>query len=241
MNPFWIEPDWPAPANIRAASTLRGGGHSRGVFDSLNLGAHVGDDPDAVRSNRQRLRQELSVPAEPVWLHQVHGSRVICAHAPGDATGDAAVTDRAGTVCAVMTADCLPILLCNRKGTKVAAVHAGWRGLAGGVVEAAVSALGDSDLLAWMGPAIGPSAFEVGEDVLQAFTERLGDCGEAFTPGAEGRWHADIYRLARTIMGQMGVKAVYGGEDCTYSDPERFFSYRRDGQTGRMATLIWRE
>ncbi len=140
-----------------------------------------------------------------------------------------------------MTADCLPILLCDRAGTQVAAVHAGWRGLAGGVVEAAVTAMDAPDLMAWMGPAIGPQAFEVGADVLQAFTEGLGGCRDEFTPSGEGRWLADLYRLARAVLSRVGVDDIYGGDYCTYSDSERFFSYRRDGQTGRMATLIWRE
>jgi YfiH family protein len=187
------------------------------------------------------LREALNLPAEPIWLNQIHGVEVIRADAPARLTGDAAVTRRAGIVCAVMTADCLPILLCDRAGIGVAAVHAGWRGLAGGVVEAAVAALNRSDLMAWLGPAIGPKAFEVGGEVRRAFDDRLGDCSNAFSQTGEDRWLADLYLLARMVLHRAGVRRIYGGEYCTYSDPDRFFSYRRDGQTGRMATLIWRE
>lgn len=241
MSAFWIEPDWPAPPNVRAASTLRPGGFSQGVYAGLNLGAHVGDDPAHVATNRRLLWEALNLPAEPLWLSQVHGAVVIDADKPASLTGDAAVTRRAGLVCAVMTADCLPILLCDRSGTCVAAVHAGWRGLAGGVVEAAVAALKRPDLMAWLGPAIGPQAFEVGGEVRQAFCDRLGHCSSAFSRTGEDRWLADLYELARIALQRAGVVDLYGGGYCTHSDPERFYSYRRDGRTGRMATLIWRE
>lgn len=240
LNPAWIEPDWPAPPWVRAVSTLRVGGCSSGPFGSLNLGAHVGDAPEAVATNRRRLRRALDIPQEPVWLTQVHGNRVVSAHEAGDRIGDAAATDRARTVCAVMTADCLPILLCDRSGVRVAAVHAGWRGLAGGVVEAAVAALASQGLLAWLGPAIGPAAFQVGADVVQAFSG-LREARAAFVADGEDRWLADIYALAGAVLRRAGVDEIYGGGRCTHSDPDRFFSYRRDGQTGRMATLIWRE
>lgn len=238
MRIEWIMPDWPAPPSVRAASTLRSGGVSVGSYASLNLGGHVGDEPARVAENRRRLQSTLSLPAEPVWLNQVHDSEVVKADSLHTRTADAAWTDEHGVVCAVLTADCLPILLCDRQGARVAAVHAGWRSLVGGVVEATVTALGDTDLLAWLGPAIGPKAFEVGEEVRQAFIKRLGDCDEAFSP-ANGRWRADLYALARQVLKRTGITAVYGGDFCTYSDPTRFFSYRRDGQTGRMASLIW--
>ena len=241
MSACWIEPDWPAPDGVRAASTLRPGGVSRGAYAGLNLGVHVGDDPAHVAANRRLLREALNLPAEPVWLNQNHGVEVIRADAPARLTGDAAVTRRAGIVCAVMTADCLPILLCDRAGIGVAAVHAGWRGLAGGVVEAAVAALNRSDLMAWLGPAIGPAAFEVGDEVRAAFLGRSGTCADAFHANGEAHWLADLYQLARRVLQRAGVCNIYGGEYCTYSDPDRFFSYRRDGLTGRMATLIWRE
>lgn len=241
MSAFWIEPDWPAPRGVRAASTLRSGGFSQGAYAGLNLGAHVGDDPAHVAANRRLLREALNLPAEPLWLHQVHGTGVIDADKSASLTGDAAVTRLAGAVCAVMTADCLPILLCDRSGSCVAAVHAGWRGLAGGVVEAAVAALDGTDLMAWLGPAIGPESFEVGEDVRRVFCDRAGDCSSAFNRTSGDRWRADLYEIARRVLRRAGVRDVYGGGYCTHADPERFYSYRRDGRTGRMATLIWRE
>jgi len=238
----WIEPDWPAPPGIRAASSLRGGGLSQGVYASLNLGTHVGDEPSRVAANRRLLAESLNLPAEPFWLNQVHGTATAQA---GPKSGpppaaDASYSDAVGVVCVVMTADCLPVLLCDRSGSRIAAAHAGWRGLADGVLEATVQAMGGRDLMAWLGPAIGPAAFEVGGEVRQAFLEKLGDCHAAFRPGNEGRWLADLYGLARIALNRAGVGEVYGGDYCTYSDPARFFSYRRDGQTGRMASLIWR-
>ena len=243
MSPAWIEADWPAPPGVRAVSTLRTGGASQGVYASFNLGSHVGDAPENVAVNRRLLRQSLGLPAEPFWLNQVHGKAVIPAQReaglPPDA--DASFSDEAGVVCAVMTADCLPLLFCDRAGTRVAAAHAGWRGLALGVLEATVEALGDGDWLAWLGPAIGPQAFEVGPPVRQAFLEKLGDCENAFRQTDENHWLADLYALARLSLARVGVNEVYGGEHCTHGDAGRFFSYRRDGQTGRMATLVWRE
>lgn len=241
MNPWFIEPDWPAPPGIRALSTLRTGGVSQGVYDSLNLAAHVGDDPGHVAANRRLLRESLALPAEPFWLEQVHGDAVAQARreAGPPPAADASVSDEVGAVCVVMTADCLPVLFCDRAGTRVAAAHAGWRGLAGGVLEATVRALGEGDWMAWLGPAIGPDAFEVGPPVRQAFLDKLGDCEDAFRQTDENHWLADLYSLARLSLALAGVTEVYGGNECTHADPERFFSYRRDGQTGRMATLIW--
>lgn len=238
---FWIEPDWPAPPGIRAVSTLRLGGTSSGPYASLNLGHHVGDDADRVRANRRRLQRELCLPAEPVWLQQVHGTRIVDAANPLDGIADGSIASQHGLVCAVMTADCLPILLCSNDGELVAAVHGGWRGLAAGVLTAAVEALGTTELAAWLGPAIGPGAFQVGDDVRLAFAHRHAGLNEAFRPAGDGRWLADIYAIARSQLTNLGVRACYGGGLCTYSDSKRFFSYRRDGTTGRMATLIWRE
>ena len=239
----WLQAEWPAPANVRTASTLRGGGVSATPFDSLNLGVHVGDAPDAVRSNRQRLRDVLHLPAEPTWLNQVHGTAVVEAVTSSTPpTADACIARSAGQVCAVMTADCLPVLFCSRAGDRVAAAHAGWRGLAGGVLESTVSSLGlpGSELLAWLGPAIGPDVFEVGDEVRIAFTARDAAAAQAFRPSHRaGHWLADIYLLARQDLARQGVTAVYGGGLCTVSDEQRFFSYRRDGKTGRMASLIW--
>lgn len=250
-----IEPSWEAPARVRSLCTTRQGGVSQGPYASLNLAEHVGDDLDLVAANRRLLRQALALPGEPFWLTQVHGREVQLLES-GDASGhqsltceaDAAVTTEPGGVCVVMSADCLPILLCNACGTAVAAVHAGWRGLLVGVIEAAVQRLRELDsqasehrLMAWLGPAIGPDAFEVGSEVYQQFCERDAGAAAAFKPGANGRYMADLYDLARQRLAASGVQDISGGAFCTWSDPERFFSYRRDGRTGRMASMIWIE
>jgi len=261
----WIVPDWPAPLRVRSLITTRQGGVSAGPYDSLNLGGHVGDDWRAVTENRRRLRQSL--PAAPCWLNQVHGSAVIDAGKTRTAvpTADAALARQPGIVCGVLTADCLPVLLCERSGHAVAAVHAGWRGLHAGVLESAVAALGvpGQQLLAYFGPAIGRTAFEVGDDVRAAFLAVNGEAAQAFKrlPVApetghakegivtdagfscggrrSGKWLADIYMLARQALARCGVSEFYGGEFCTLQDESRFFSFRRDGVTGRMASLIW--
>ena len=237
----WIHPDWPVLAHVRALSTTRLGGCSSAPYDSLNLGSHVGDEPARVAANRAALRAVL--PDEPCWLNQVHGVEVadaaVCAGVPD---ADAAISRLPGKVCVVMTADCLPVLLCDRAGTVVGAAHAGWRGLVDGVIEATVAkmAVPSSEVLAWLGPAIGPQAFEVGEEVRAAFLAVDSAADAAFRPGPQpGKWLADIYLLARQRLGRLGVTAVYGGDACTVTDKERFFSYRRDGRTGRMASLIW--
>lgn len=243
MNSSFIQPDWPAPANIRALVTTRAGGVSIAPFDSLNLGDHVGDVPQAVAENRARLRRYL--PAAPVWLQQVHGNHVVdLDHVPVLACGDASMTRQAQTVCAMMTADCLPVLFCDDTGAVVAAAHAGWRGLAAGVLEATVGAMGvrPECIMAWLGPAIGPAAFEVGSDVRDAFLSKDPGAVDAFvTHQQPGKWLADIYMLARRRLVRAGVVRVYGGGLCTWHDRARFFSYRRDGVTGRFATLIWRD
>jgi len=241
MTRFWIEPEWPAPPGVRAASTLRRGGVSIGPYRSLNLGTHVGDDPDRVAENRRRLRDALNLPSDPVWLNQVHGNRAIPADVSSDRSADAVFAHGSGVVCAVMTADCLPVLLCSREGDRVAAVHAGWKGLAAGVIEAAVESLEGGDLLAWMGPAIGPDAFEVGHEVRETFVRKRAAFAEAFRETGNAKWLADLYGLARIVLNDAGVSAVYGGGFCTFGNAEDFFSYRRDRVTGRMATLIWRE
>lgn len=243
MKLDFIEPRWPVPQGVKAVSTTRRGGESLGVYASLNLGNHVGDDPARVQANRVSLQQSLGLPATPYWLNQVHGIDVVEVSEENSAPlrADAAISSTPNQVCVVMTADCLPVLFCNRAGTRIGAAHAGWRGLADGVLEATVTALGEDDWLAWLGPAIGPEAFEVGDEVRLAFQNRFSDCEFAFRPTPTGRWLADLYQLARLSLAKAGVTAVYGGDHCTYSDPDSFFSYRRDGQTGRMATLIWRE
>ncbi len=236
-----IFPDWPAPARVRAVSATRQGGVSSPPYDSLNLAGHVGDDPIHVAENRRRLAAAIGLSAEPAWLHQVHGSVVAAAETvDAPVAADAAWTRASGRVCVVMTADCLPVLLCDRAGAVVAAAHAGWRGLAGGVIAATVAAMQvpPAELLAWLGPAIGPEAFEVGDEVLAAFLAL--DVGNAacFRPSPAGRWLADIYELARRQLRGLGIAAVYGGGFCTFNEPARFFSYRREHRTGRMATLI---
>jgi YfiH family protein len=238
-----IRPDWPAPSIVRAVSTTRVGGVSVRPYHSLNLGIHVGDDPGAVTENRRLLRAAL--PSEPAWLQQVHGTQVLALDgrafaAPPEA--DAAWTSRPGVVCTVMTADCLPVLFCDQAGTAVAAAHAGWRGLASGVLEATVEAMGvpPERLIAWMGPGIGPTAFEVGDEVRTAFVADDPRDASAFLPGAApGKWFADIFRLARHRLARIGVTRVHGGDVCTVSDPGRFFSHRRDRVSGRQATLVW--
>ncbi len=235
----FLFPDWPAPSCIRAAVTLRSGGKSEGPYTSFNLAAHVGDDPEAVALNRQLLKERLNLPQEPLWLNQAHGSKVICA---GTAfsfppVADASFTSSPNLVCAVLTADCLPILLTD--GHTVAAVHAGWRGILAGVIEQALAVPPwRKPPIAWLGPAVGPQAFEVGEEIKTAFLAKDPALALAFRPQGE-RYLADIYLLARTILHRYQVKS-YGGGFCTFSDPERFFSYRRDGVCGRMASLIWR-
>jgi YfiH family protein len=239
-----IIPEWPAPAQVRGLVTTRAGGVSVAPYASLNLAHHVGDDPDAVAENRAWLMAYCRLPEPPRWLTQVHGARAVeAAEVNGDCTADASVTAMPGVVCAVLTADCLPVMLCDRSGSRVGITHAGWRGLAAGVLESAISALGcpAHEIMAWLGPAIGPEAFEVGDEVRSAFLDFDPAADLAFRRSPWGRWLADIYALARQRLHRCGVHDVYGGEWCTYNDAERFYSYRRDGVTGRMAALIWRE
>ncbi len=243
MTADWIVPEWPAPPRVRACVTTREGGVSRSPYRSLNLGTHVGDDPAAVRENRFQVAGRLNLPTDPFWLEQVHGCRVVEAGAASvGREADASFTRTSGVVCVVLTADCLPLLLCDRQGECVAAVHAGWRGLADGVIEATLERMGvdPARILAWLGPAIGPDHFEVGEEVRRRFLGCQPGAEQAFRP-RNGRWLADIYALAALRLQRQGVTAIFGGGWCTYREQERFFSYRRDGVTGRMATLIWLE
>ncbi|OWP47544.1 peptidoglycan editing factor PgeF [Pseudomonas nitroreducens] len=239
MTP-WLTPDWPAPANVRACVTTRAGGVSLEPFDSFNLGDHVGDDPAAVAENRRRLTAELD--CRPAWLSQVHGIDVVEADPAVVSTADASWSATRGIACTIMTADCLPALFCDRAGTRVGAAHAGWRGLAGGVLEATVDAMGvaPAELLVWLGPSIGPRAFEVGAEVREAFLVGHAEAERAFVPSANaGKFMADIYELARIRLAAKGVTAVYGGDFCTFTENERFYSYRRSSRTGRLASLIW--
>jgi copper oxidase (laccase) domain-containing protein len=273
-----LTPDWPAPANIHAATTLRTGGISRDAYASLNPAMHVGDDADLVKQNRQIIKESLGLPGDPVWLDQIHSNRAVPA-SPSLAKGgrgdlqqaDASYTAESGVVCAVLTADCLPLLVCAADGSQVAAIHAGWRGLLAGVIGNTLTAMkipldppfskGEAsgrptniepnpplckrgtrgDFLVWLGPAIGPDCFEVGAEVRDAFLQKSSAFRTAFKQQGNGKWLADIYQLARIDLAMLGIDKTYGGGFCTVTEQERFYSYRRDKQTGRMATLIWRE
>jgi YfiH family protein len=241
-----LQPGWAAPAEVHAAFTLRSGGCSAAPYDSLNLGIHVGDDPGAVLENRRRVRAGLLLPGEPLWLDQVHGIGVIHARAQPDPAAvrpvaDVAITRTPGVVLAIQVADCIPLLLADRGGTVVAAAHAGWRGLAAGVLEATLlgMAVPAGELVAWLGPAIGPTRFEVGADVRDAFLTAEPSDSDCFSANPAGRWHCDLALLARRRLARLGVPQVDGGSWCTASDPQRFFSHRRDQRTGRMAALLW--
>lgn len=241
MN-HWLVPDWPQPAGVSALNTTRLGGVSLPPYDALNLGNHVGDNPRAVEENRRRLQAQGQLPSMPYWLQQVHGTRVLTltGEPPQNLQADAVYTRTRGQVCAVMTADCLPVLFCSASGDEVAAAHAGWRGLCAGVLEATVAHFQASpaNIFAWLGPAIGPAKFEVGEDVRQAFIAQDAAAAAAFTVKGD-KYLADIYHLARQRLHRAGISMIYGGERCTVSESEIFFSYRRSGVTGRLASLIW--
>lgn len=239
----YITPDWPVPDDVCAASTLRTGGVGPAPFDTFNLASHVGDDPEHVVENRRRLRNALRLGSEPLWLSQVHGTHVVRAREAIEAPeADGVVADQPGQICAVLTADCLPVLFASRDGQRVAAAHAGWRGLAAGVLEATVKALAvpPDELMAWLGPAIEPEHFEVGSEVRDAFLARDARAANAFVPHARGKWLANLCALARLRLERAGVTDVHGGEWGTFRDRRQFFSHRRDGRCGRMATLIWR-
>lgn len=236
-----IKPDWPAPSHVQAFTTTRQGGISQGLYAALNLGLHVNDQTEHVLANRALLRKQL--PSEPVWLEQVHGTTVVPAQIyPIPPIADAVYSHSPQQVCAVQTADCLPLLLCDQAGTHVAAVHAGWRGLAAGIIEQTLAVFADpQQLLAWLGPAIGPNAFEVGAEVREQFIDAAPEAIAAFRPSPRaGHWFADLYQLARQRLRRHGVTQIFGGIYCTYTERELFYSYRRDGaHTGRMASLIW--
>ncbi|MBL8498703.1 peptidoglycan editing factor PgeF [Nitrosomonas sp. JL21] len=249
MNHEWIIPDWPAPGNVKSLFTTRIGGVSGSInktYASFNVAMHVNDDCQDVERNRALLRRYL--PAAPQWLKQVHGTHPVAVDAPHATIpeGDAAFSGRSGSVCVIMVADCLPVFLCDTSGTAVGVAHAGWRGLAGGVIERLIAAMEKKpdELMAWLGPAIGPKYFEVGVDVHNAFVGQDAQAEQAFIAignSGQQKWLADIFLLARQRLVKQGVTRIYGGDVCTFSDSERFFSYRRDGETGRMAALIWLE
>ncbi len=236
-------PDWPLPSQVRAIQTTRAGGFSSGPWASLNLALHTGDDPAIVHSNRVHLARELALPRVPAWPRQVHGAGVVsAARLSGDTEADAVVARAVGQVCSVQTADCLPVLFASADGQEIGAAHAGWRGLAGGILEATLQAMEypPDAITAWLGPAIGPEAFEVGPEVRAAFLDRDPAAATAFRPGLGDRWLADVYQLARQRLERAGVREIHGGGRCTHRESDTFFSYRRDGVCGRMATLIWR-
>jgi YfiH family protein len=235
-------PDWPAPGNIHAATTLRTGGVSTGPYAGMNPALHVGDQTDRVLQNRQILKERLHLPSEPVWLNQIHSNLAIdAAKSESLPDADSSYTSKPGIVCTVMTADCLPLLVCDTSGTYIAAIHAGWRGLLAGIITNTVKNLPKSNLMVWLGPAIGPESFEVGSEVRDVFMKKSDEFATAFKQAGDDKWLADIYQLARIELIQLGIEKVYGGNFCTVSDQARFFSYRRDHETGRMATLIWRD
>jgi YfiH family protein len=253
-HPFhFIMPEWPAPPNIVALTTTRAGGVSEGAYAGFNLGLHVGDQAEHVKQNRLILQRTCQLPGEPVWLNQVHGNTILNVDSlgisqssenlavPEAPTADGSYTRQAQQICAVLTADCLPVLLCNREGTEIAAVHVGWRGCLVGILANAVACFRSppSDLLAWLGPAIGPEAFEVGPEVFEAFVAQNADNSAAFHQRSAPQYQANLYQLATLALAKAGVKAVYGGDYCTFSDNKRFFSYRKEGGiTGRIASLI---
>lgn len=256
-GPQLLRPNWHAPATVRAAFSLRSGGVSTGPYRSLNLGTHVGDDPAAVAANRAALARALQLPAQPVWLQQVHGTRIArvdeempaTQEDPLSATGatslapaDGAITRQAGRVLTIMVADCLPVLFASADGLTLAVAHAGWRGLVAGVLEAAVQAMAEpaGTLHAWIGPGIGPERFEVGPEVRAAFVAQEGNAARHFRPGVGDRWLCNLPVLARERLRAAGVTSIAGGEWCTASDADRYFSHRRDGLSGRMAALLWR-
>ena len=239
----WITPDWPAPFGIKAASTLRAGGCSVRQFVGLNLAKHVSDSVRAVESNRRMLHRALNLPGDPVWLQQVHSTTIVSAET---VTGKAIVADgsytrKAGVVCTIMTADCLPVLLCDQETNSIAAVHAGWRGLLAGILETAVQTLAAKHLIAWLGPGIGPDHYEVGNEVRDQFLSKSTRFTAFFKPSLSGKWYADMPGMAESTLNDIGGIKVYRSPLCTFSNPELFYSYRRDNMTGRMATLIWRE
>jgi YfiH family protein len=239
-----IEASWPAPSHIVAGTTLRSGGVSLDTWSSLNLAAHVDDDPAAVEENRSRFALDCNLPGEPVWLNQVHSNRAALERPPDANDGcDALVTRTAGKVCAVLTADCLPVLFCAKDGSEIAAAHAGWRGLCDGVLEATLNVMqtAPGSIIAWLGPAISQEAFEVGPEVRRQFLDKDAQADGCFQMNARGRYQADLYAIARHRLASAGVSSVTGGEYCTFADPDRFFSYRRDGQCGRMASFVYRQ
>lgn len=241
-NTPWLPAAWPAPENIHAGTTTRKGGYSKSVFSSFNLAEHVGDDAGTVRKNRDFLRQYLDLPEEPFWLQQVHGNIIVnLPHGRKNPEADGSYSRDPGQVCAVLTADCLPLLLCNRAGTEIAAVHVGWRGLCADIVSRALETFTcrNNQLLAWLGPAISATHYETGDEVRDACLRLIHGAEPAFTPARQGHWLMDLNQLVTLQLNQHGIDKIYGKNHCTFSEKENFYSYRRDGITGRCASLIW--
>lgn len=236
-----IKPDWPAPSSITSLVTTREGGISQAPWSGFNLATHVGDDPVHVAHNRQQLITQGNLPSSPEWLDQTHSTDVINLTNQTSRQADASWTNVKNQVAVVLTADCLPLLLTNKQGSEVAAVHAGWKGLLNGIVIKAVSAMQSpvDDILVWLGPAISQTHFEVGSEVKAQFCQQYAQADQHFKASANEKYHADLYALARDQLQSLGVVSIYGGDDCSYADEQRFYSYRRDGVTGRMASLIW--
>lgn len=244
MSKQWIEPNWPSPVNVKAFTTCRHRGFGATPYSSLNLATHVGDDPYAVLANRARVAEMIRVPSKPVWLQQIHGTKIVPAvRSSIGVKADASVAFAAKQVCTIMTADCLPVLFTNISGTRVAAAHAGWRGLADGILEKTAKAMAEpsNQIMAWLGPAISQPAYQVGRSVFDAFCLNDPEAELAFTADGRGKWRCDLYALARQRLLRSGVSKIYGGNYCTLYDGDKFFSHRRDGQTGRMASFIWLE
>lgn len=243
MKQHYIIPNWPAPDNIRAYTTTRLSGYSHPPYNSFNLSLTVGDDPKIVTRNREKLIQELALPETPCWLKQMHGKEVVdLDQYPLNPSGDACFTHTHSKVCVILAADCLPILICNHQGTEIAAIHAGWRGLLTGIIEGTIKALSSppKQLLAWLGPAIGPTVFELNTTIRVDFLNNNPQNSDCFQQRNGNRWFANIYQLAGNSLKQCGVQTIYGGERCTYTEKDYFYSHRRDnGKTGRMASLIW--
>ena len=240
-KPYWIDADWPAPNTILAGVTTRSGGYSQGIYSSFNLAQHVGDEATTVERNRLYLQQYLGLPSSPYWLNQTHSTQVLrLDHNPTSRNADASITQQSNIACVVLTADCLPILICNQAGTEIAAIHAGWRGLAQGIIENTIRALSSEpdELLIWLGPAISQAAFEIDEEVRQAFVTSNAKASYAFENSTLHKYHADLYLLARQRLMQLGIQLIYGGNFCTYRQNDLFYSYRRQTRTGRMASLI---
>jgi YfiH family protein len=235
----WLPAIWDAPASVRAGTSTRLGGHSLPPFDTLNLALHVGDMSETVHLNRSCLSRLLKLPSTPVWLEQVHGNRIVTEPDLDNNNADGIYSEKVGVVCVIMTADCVPLLLCNDKGTKVAAVHAGWRGYCAGVIDKALSLFGEDDLLAWIGPHIGADHYEVGDDVRSACLQKDPQLAHAFQPNQRGRWQANLETMVRHNLADAGVNRVFSSNYCTYSEADKFYSYRRNPQTGRTASMIW--